>query len=66
MPAPRVYALAYRINAYQGLIRARWLAQRDERTPPRPSGPAQLRSSEWLAQRPDVLKQISRTPIRKG
>jgi hypothetical protein len=65
LPASRAYALAYRINAYQGLIRGRWLAQEAEK-PPTPSGPQQVKASEWLAQRPQVLDQISKTPIRKG
>jgi hypothetical protein len=66
MPAPRAYSLAYRINAYQGLIRGRWLAQEAERTPRAPSGPQEMKSSEWLAQRPRVMDQISKTPIRRA
>lgn len=67
LPAPRAYALAYRINAYQGLIRGRWLAQEAEKTPAVPSGPQEMKGGEWLATRPRaVLDQISKTPIRKG
>jgi len=66
MPAPRAYSLAYRINAYQGLIRGRWLAQEAEKRPAVPSGPREMKGGEWLATRPrTVLDKISKTPIRK-
>lgn len=67
LPAPRVYSLAYRINAYQGLIRARWLSQEADKRPAAPSGPREMKAGEWLTSRPQaVFDQISKTPIRKG
>lgn len=66
LPAPRAYSLAYRINTYQGVIRSVWLAQEAKRSPAAPAGPREMKGSEWLAQRPHVMDQISRTPIREA
>lgn len=64
MPAPLVYSLIYRLAAYPGVTRGLWLAQQDSKAPALPAGPREVKGSEWLAERPHVMDQISATPIR--
>lgn len=59
MPAPRAYALAYRIGAYESVMRVRFRAQHARKTAP--AGPTEMKASQWLAQNPQALKGISRT-----
>ncbi len=64
LPAPRAYALAYRISAYQTVIRTRQQALVAKRDAAVPRGPREMKAGDWLASRPEVVDQISKVPYR--
>jgi len=65
LPGPRFYALVYRLSAYPGLMQGRQRAQAAKRTAGRPTGPTEMTGRQWLASKPGIVEQISRTPLRR-
>jgi hypothetical protein len=64
MPAPRAYALAYRLSAYQGVVAARWRTEQARKTQERASVPREMSAADWLAMHPQHLEKVRRE--RKG
>lgn len=61
MPAPRAFALAHRIGAYQGVMQVRFRAQHAKKTSAAASGPQEMKAGQWLAQNPRAVAGIART-----
>jgi len=57
MPAPRAYAYAYRLSAYQGVVAARWRMQKAEAAQELASVPREMSAAEWLARYPQHLEE---------
>lgn len=60
MPAPRAYALAYRLGAYQSVIGAIWRAQQARETQDQASVPREMSAAEWLTRYPQHLEKARR------
>jgi hypothetical protein len=65
MPAPRFYSLVYRLSAYPGVIQARVRAQSARKSAQRAAMPSEMSATEWLAAKPELLKQIDWNPPRR-
>lgn len=60
MPAPRAYALAYRLGAYPSVIALRWRTQQARKTQEVASAPREMSATEWLARYPQHLETARR------